>query len=548
MKTSRRWLLVGVTGALVAWAAGPVRAAESERPDIVIILADDMGYSDIGCYGGEIDTPNLNRLAANGLRFTQFYNTGRCCPTRASLLTGLHPHQTGIGHMTNPPERPNGFDTGLFGYRGFLNRHCVTIAEVLKQAGYHTLMAGKWHVGYFGKEKWPLARGFERYYGIISGGTNYFHPTPPRGLTLQDQPVEPEGPNYYITDAFTDYAIRFVREAAKDGRPFFLYLAYTSPHWPLQAPADVVAKYRGKYLIGWDRLRQQRYDRMIRMGLVDPKWELPPRDCRPWDSLSEQKKREMDFRMSIYAAQVDRMDWNIGRLLQTLRELGRLDNTLLLFLSDNGGCAEGGELGGGSPKDLGTDRGWVLSYGRCWAQVSNTPFRRYKHFVHEGGISTPLIVHWPRRIKDPGSFRRQPGYLPDIMATCVDVSGAEYPKTFHGNSIPPMEGKSLLPAILDNRPIQREAMFWEHEGNRAIRIGNWKLVARGRKGKWELYNLADDRSEMHDLAAKYPERVKEMSEKWLAWAKRCHVLPYPRPKKRPGKKPQRQQKAEPKKS
>lgn len=501
--------------------------SRAEKPNIIIIMTDDMGFSDIGCYGGEIETPNIDRLAADGIRFTQFYNTGRCCPTRASLLTGLHPHQTGIGHMTNTPGDPKSSDRGIFGYRGFLNRQCVTLAEVLKEADYHTLMSGKWHVGYHGKEKWPLQRGFDRYYGIISGAADYFHPKPPRGLTLGNKHIEPEEEDYYITDAFTDYGIRFVKEATqKDNNPFFLYLAYTAPHWPLHAKKKDIDKYRGKYMKGWDQLRKERYQRMIDMNIIDHKCGLASRDARLWKSLSEEKKREMDLRMAIYAAQIDCVDQNIGRLLKNLEELDELDNTLIMFLSDNGGCAEGGELGGGEASNLETTKGGLfLSYGRAWAHLSNTPFRRYKHWVHEGGMATPLVVHWLKHIKDKGTLQRQTGYLPDIMATCVDAADAEYPTRFHGNAIPQMEGESLVPAF-DNKPIEREKLVWEHEGNRAIRVDDWKLVAAGRDSKWELYNLKEDRAELHDLAEQEPKRVKEMKEVWEKWAMRCHVKPH----------------------
>ena len=498
--------------------------AKPTPPNIVIIMVDDMGYSDIGCYGGEIQTPNLDKLAANGLRFTQFYNSGRCCPTRASLLTGLHPHQAGIGHMTNTPAKAKSHDRGVSGYRGFLNRKCVTIAEVLKPKGYHTLMSGKWHVGYHGKHKWPLQRGFDRYYGIIAGASNFFRPEGRRGLTLGNEPVKPEG-DYYITDAFTDYAIQFAEEAdARDDRPFFLYLAYTAPHWPLHARKRDIDKYRGNYMDGgWDKVIRDRYQRMLDMGLIKKEWGKTPRDARAWTELSDEKKTELDLRMAIYAAQIDSVDQNIGRLIASLKKMGRFDNTLIFFLSDNGGCAEGGELGGGAKEDLESDRGYMLSYGRAWANASNTPFRRYKHHTHEGGIATPLIAHWPNGISAKGEFRRQPAFLPDLMATAVDATGASYPNKFHGDKIPPMQGVSLLPAFA-NKSLGNRPLYWEHERNRAIRIGDWKLVTEGDRD-WELYNLADDRSEANNLAATHPKLVKAMANQWEAWARRSLVIP-----------------------
>jgi arylsulfatase A-like enzyme len=519
--------LVGMALACIASAAHAAPPAPAPRPNIVLIMADDMGYSDIGCYGGEVETPALDALAAGGLRFTQFYNGARCCPTRAALLTGLHPHQTGIGWMTSDPEDPDGYDNGEFGYRGFLNRKCVTIAEVLKPAGYQTLMVGKWHVGYTNREYWPLQRGFDKYYGILAGAANYYRPEGGRGLTDgNEQLAAPEG-DYFLTDAFTERAVQFVEQADRN-QPFFLYLAYTSPHWPLQAPAETVAKYRGKYDAGWDELRRTRYARMQDMGLIRPEWKLPPRAARAWDRVEPAKQREMAQRMEIYAAQIDQMDQGIGRLVETLRTRGQLDNTLILFLSDNGGCAEGNDLGGGTAADLNQpDAPLFVTYGRCWANASNTPFRRFKHFNHEGGIATPLVAHWPAGIADRGALRAQPGYLPDLMATFVELAGAEYPAEAHGNAIPPLEGASLAGAFRDE-PAAERLMYWEHEGHRAVRRGPWKALSLTRDGPWELYNLDDDRPELNNLAAARPELAGELAKAWDEWSHRAHVQPYPK--------------------
>ena len=504
-----------------------------ERPNIILIMADDMGYSDIGCYGGEIQTPNLDHLAENGIRFTQFYNTARCCPTRASLMTGCYPHQVGIGHMTNTPTDFTQHDINIPGYRGFLNKNCVTIAEVLKEAGYTTLMTGKWHLGISSKEKWPLQRGFDKYYGIIPGACNYFNPVPPRGLTLGNETVMPEGDDYYTTDAFTDYAIQFITESQqKNKQPFFLYLAYNAPHWPLNAPQEDIDKYKGKYSEGWQKLRLERYKRMKKMGLIDPDWKLTNQDSRNWNSLSDEKKEEMDLRMAIYAAQVDRMDQNIGKLMDFLKVQNLLENTVIFFLSDNGACAEGGELGGGPADILETKQGYSLSYGRAWANASNTPFRKYKHWVHEGGIATPLIVHWPEGIpqKDQGIFIREYGFLPDIMATCIDIAETVYPEKYNGNKIIPMSGKSLLPVIQGQRkPIHDEPIFWEHEGNKAVRLGKYKLVQEWDKdlgNNWELYDLENDRTEMNDLAEEIPDKAQEMIEMYKEWAEQNNVMPW----------------------
>lgn len=507
-----------------------------QTPNMILIMSDDMGFSDLGCYGGEIQTPNLDRLASTGLRFTQFYNIARCCPTRASLMTGLYPHQTGIGHMTNSPENPTGDDLGLPAYRGVLNRNSVTIAEVLKEAGYATLMTGKWHLGMEDRELWPLQRGFDKYYGILAGACNYFKPEYPRGITQGNDTISVNAPEYYSTDAFTDHAIQFIQDSKTENpqKPFFLYLAYNAPHWPLHAPKEDIDKYRGRYKDGWQPIREERYKRMIDLGIIDSTWELSLQDSKEWDSLSDEQKAEMELRREIYAAQVDRMDQNIGRLVSYLEQHGLIDNTIIVFIDDNGACAEGGELGGGPASQLETREGYFLSYGKSWANASNTPFKRYKHWVHEGGISSPMIVHWPNGIpkNDEGSVIHQYGFLPDIMATFVDLAGASYPQKYNGNDIHPLQGKSLVPLLKgEDKPVHDEPIFWEHEGNKAVRLGKYKLVmAWNAKNpeKWELYNMETDRTEMHDLAEELPEKVAEMKQMWNEWAERIGVQPWAR--------------------
>lgn len=522
---------------LIALSQVNVATAQPESPDIVIIMADDMGFSDIGCYGGEIRTPNLDALATKGLRFTQFYNTARCCPTRASLLTGLYPHQAGVGHMMK--------DFGTPGYRGDLNEHSVTIAEVLREAGYSTYMSGKWHVTRFvdgPKHNWPIQRGFDEFFGTIHGAGSFFDPV---SLTRNNTPLESPSGDFYYTDAISENAAGFINEHAKSkpDQPFFLYVPYTAPHWPLHALDEDIARYRGRYDKGWDALREERLERMTALRIVDSKWSLTDRDPEvpAWDSAGH--KGWQARRMEIYAAQVDRMDQGIGQIVSALSENGRLDNTLIMFLADNGGCAE--EIGtnwngrhfpdrtrdgrpveiGNRPDQMPGPEETYQSYGVPWANASNTPFRLYKHFVHEGGISTPLIAHWPSRIEAMGELRTQLGHLVDLMATCVDVSGATYPSTTRsGQAISAMEGKSLVPAF-DGESISRDALFWEHEGNRAIRVANWKLVARGREGAWELYDLDSDRTETNNLANKLPGRVETMEELWNVWADRVHVYP-----------------------
>ena len=483
------------------------------RPNIVLIMADDMGFSDIGCYGSEIATPNLDRLAAGGVRFSQFYNTARCCPTRASLLTGLYPHQAGVGHMVE--------DRGFPAYQGYLNDRCVTIAEALRQARYKTLMTGKWHVG-GDRPHWPTDRGFDRYFGLVDGGGNYFMIDPTRHAALDDKPFTgPVGEKYYATDAYTDYALDFLQKDTDRKQPFFLYVAYTSPHWPLHAWPEDIAKYKGKYMTGWDELRKQRHRRLIEMGMVDSKWPLTPRDAKApaWDQVKD--KEERDLRMAVYAAQIDRMDQNIGRLLAKLKQIGAEDNTLILFLADNGGCAEAVDRGKpGAP--VGTKESFA-SYGLPWANASNTPFRLYKHWVHEGGIATPLVAYWPAVIKKGGAITNQTGHLIDLIATCLDVAGAEYPKTFNGRQIVPLEGKSLLPIFKGETRKGHEVICWEHEGNRAVRQGKWKLVSRNPED-WELYDLEADRTEMNNLAGSNPEKAKELAALYDAWAKKVGAL------------------------
>jgi len=524
--TRRRFLKTLGAGAF-ALAAPSLGTPDQVRPNIIIFLVDDMGFSDIGCYGGEIRTPNVDRLAANGLRFSQFYNTGRCCPTRASLLTGLHPHQAGIGHMTETPPMPSPLTNEP--YQGYLNDRCVTIAQLLRKAGYHTLMTGKWHLGYHRKECWPLQRGFDKYFGILSGASDYFKPTPPRGLTYMNESVEaPDG--FYTTDAFTDYACRFVEESVEtEDKPFFLYLAYNAPHWPLEAKTADLKKYEGKYKVGWHEISRRRLERQRAMGLVDPAWTPAPHEGPEWDSLSEKQKAILDLRMAAYAACIDSIDQNIGRLIRKLKSLNKYDDTIIFFLSDNGACQEGGILGSGNEEairnPMSTKGTSGPRCGRAWANASNTPFRLYKHFVHEGGMSTPLVVHWPAGIpKDKhGSFVEPFGYLPDLMPTCLELAGVSYPAQWEGRPIHPPAGKSLVSLIKGgDQPVHTEPIFWEHEGNRAMRDGKWKLVW-AKDGPWELFDMETDRTEMNNLFESILRRAADMQRTWESWARRTGV-------------------------
>ena len=519
-----RPLALAIAALSVCLLASPRVGAEQakplSRPNIVIVLVDDMGFSDIGCYGGEIDTPNIDRLAQGGLRFTQFYNAGRCCPTRASLLTGRHPHQVGIGHMTEPPGITLGFEGA---YQGYLNDQCVTIAQVLRRGAYHTLMAGKWHVGLSRKETWPLKRGFDRYYGCLSGACNYFKPGGDRGITLDNAPVQTDE-TFYATDTFTDYACKFILEASKeDDRPFFLYLAYNAPHWPLNSKWDEFMKYKGKYKDGWEALMQDRLVRQKAMGLVDDQIDAAPHVGPKWDSLTEKQRDNLDSIMAAYAGCIDSIDQNIGKLTRHLQRMGKLENTVIFFLSDNGACQEGGTLGKGSldmVKNPPLETVDGVRLGLAWANACNTPFRLYKHYVHEGGACTPMIASWPagipKRLK--GSFVREHAYLPDFMATCVELADAEYP-----TNVPPSEGVSIIPLLKgSDRPIHTGPIYWQHEGNAAVRWGKWKLVREYRK-PWELYDLDADRAEMHDLAKSSPEKTAEMVKLWTDWARKNDV-------------------------
>jgi arylsulfatase len=520
-------------------------AAESNepRPNVVIILIDDMGWSDLGCYGSEVPTPNIDRLAEEGVRFTQFYNTARCSPTRASLITGLYPHQAGMGFLDNLV-RP-----GSKGTQGRLRDDCVTMGEVLGDAGYFTIMNGKWHMGQqHGTPPWK--RGFQRNLNSAVGELYFKNQRGKKNVNLflngeaksWNDPIF--GEDWYGTDLITEWGLKFIDEARVEKKPFFLYLAHSALHFPLMVPPEDVARYRGKYLVGWDKLREERHKRQIEMGLVDSAWPLSPlpADVPPWDSLSEQDKDYFDHIMSVYAAMLDRLDQSVGTLVAGLKERGELDNTLIFVLADNGGNAELGPRGVLKGKNPG-GRGSTVFLGQNWATLANTPFRRYKHFTHEGGISTPLIVHWPKGISASrnGKLETQPGHLVDLMATLVDITNSQYPTQRNGHTIQPMEGVSLRPAF-SGEPLNREApIFWEHEGNRAIRQGKWKLVMKY-LGPWELYDIEADRTEQHDLIGQEPELAKNLIAEWEVWAKRADVDPWEGPERKDSGEPMPQAK------
>ena len=473
-------------------------AGAADRPNIVVILADDLGFADLGSYGSEIETPRIDSLAAGGLRFSAFYNTAKCHSSRVSLLTGLYCDQAGSESLS----------------RG------ATMAEVLGAAGYATAMSGKWHL-----DGQPTDFGFERYWGHLSGATNFFTGNDTFRLNGAPWPV-PEtlnGRPFYTTHAITDYAIDFMEEMAASEKPFFLYAAFNAPHYPLQAPEASVKKYDGRYDGGWDALREARHRRQIESGLLPAKWALSPRpDHVPaWDTLDAAERQWEADRMEVYAAMVDELDRGVGRLVDFLKEKGLLDNTLVLFMSDNGACpferTRGRHLKPWDPESY-----WT--YDASWAMAGNTPFRLYKQNQHEGGISSPLIAHWPAGLKTaPGAITDQPGHLIDIMATAVEVGGAAYPKQVGARTIDPLQGKSLLPVFQGATRTPHEQLYFRFGNDRALRMGPWKLVS-AKLGRWELYNLDEDRTEIHDLAAQQPERVAEMKARWFQFAEKVDRL------------------------
>ena len=523
-------------------------ADSTQRPNIIVILADDMGYSDIGCFGSEIRTPNLDSLGYNGLRFSQMYNSARCCPSRAALLTGLNPQQAGVGHMVA--------NLGVPEYQGYLRENCVTIAESLKASGYSTFMSGKWHVGgdydLSNPDSWtpgtpdhplPTQRGFDRYYGILTGAGNFYFPK-----TLMDQdtlvPLD-DLDDFYLTDAISDNAVKMVGEAANGDAPFFMYVGFTAPHWPLHALEEDIARYEGQYRRGWDYLRTSRHEELKSMGILDEKWDISPRDnsSHPWTTTSDRDWE--DIRMAVYAAQIDRLDQGVGRILDALRSRNMDGNTLIMFLSDNGGCAEflaedgslpqparyGGVNPDGTQVHVGNTPGLrpggpqtFMSYDLPWANASNTPFRRFKRWTHEGGISMPFIMSWPDRITESGIVH-SPAHLIDIMPTCLDAASTNHPAERAGQPTLPLEGESMLTAI-DNREWSREQpIFWEHEGSRAVRQGRWKLVSAIGE-RWELYDMEQDRTELNDLYNRNLSKAHELEGLYAQWAERCGVLPW----------------------
>ncbi len=490
------------TGTMVSQESGQ----SASRPNIVLIMCDDMGWSDIGCYGGEIPTPNIDRLAAEGLRFSQFYNNAKCTTTRASLITGLYPRRRGQ----------------------LLKENMVTIAEVLRPAGYRTGMSGKWHLGSKSPQR-PIDRGFEEYYGLMDGCCNFFDPAQPdpafkggrvRFFGHNDERITEFPESFYTTDAFSDHAVETIESFAATGDPFFLHVCYTAPHYPLHAKPEDIERHLGKYRLGWDELRRRRHARQVESGLIDARWQLPARDLEAPAWEDAEHKEWQDRRMAVYAAMIDSMDQGIGRILASLKKAGIERETLVMFLSDNGGCAE--KPGGEDPKRIPGPKEYYTTCGPGWAFAQNTPFRRYKTWMHEGGIATPMIARWPAVI-EAGSITRQVGHIIDFLPTFSELAGAGYPRERDGVAVLEVEGKSLTPIFEGRQRASHEELCWEFSGNRAIRQGDWKLCWDRKVKRWELYDLEADRTETVDLAAKNLERVARMSEAWFAWAARTEL-------------------------
>ncbi len=527
--TLRTWFLVLVATACAALLCMVSRAAPADdRPNIIVIMADDLGWSDVGCYGGEIPTPHIDSLAAQGLRFTQFYNNAVCGPTRASLLTGLYCQQ--VGHSGRRWNQPKDYSK------------CVLISEVLKQAGYRTMMVGKWQ----GRDL-AVDRGFDHFFGPnCQSKVSYFHEVVGNDFYLDNQRWHPPSDGFYLTDAFNDYANRFLTEALKDPRPFFLYVAHIAPHWPLHAPASYIAPHRQRYRTrGWDEWRSVRLQRQKELGLFPSQTELGPLDPRIGRWKNDRHKDWQGERMAVYAAQVSRIDVGVGQLLKTLEASDRADNTLILFLSDNGAAPDGGlqptrhgfgfsEKGEGNPfrRDgvairggSGPDRmpgppDTFAGYGLAWASCSNTPLRGTKLTAYEGGIRTPLIVRWPAVIRDRGRMAPQVGHVIDVMATCLDVAKHDYPTEFHGRKPLPLEGKSLVPILRGETRTPHEILAWDAPRNQALRQGDWKIVNRRHGQPWELYDLRTDPTERTNLASRFPQRVAQLAARFQAWQRR----------------------------
>jgi arylsulfatase len=505
-------------------------AQQHSKPNIILIMVDDMGFSDLGAYGSEIKTPNIDKLAFEGLRLKEFYNNSICAPTRASLITGQYAHKAGVGYFD--------VNLGLPAYQGYLNKESLTFGEVLKEAGYSTLLAGKWHVGN-DSSSWPNQRGFEKFYGVIGGGANYFDPEPmplggrqyPVVLLENNQRIKPAANSYYFTNEITSHAVKFIDEQSKTDKPFFLYLAYTAPHWPLQALPEDIAKYKGRYDIGWDSLHEERLARQKKLGLFNNGETIASRDADvpEWISLTWDEKQLWKAKMEVYAAMLDRVDQGIGSLLTKLKELKKDENTIIIFISDNGAPAEDvahtGRKAGRNSGPVGT-AGSFESQGKNWSYASNTPFRSFKANAYEGGISSPFIAWFPNKIK-AGGIAKGTAHLIDLAPTFYSLAGAKYPSNLNGIQTNALPGNDLTGLLFEGKELQRgKPIFWERAGNRAVRKGKWKLVSIYPSYQWELYNIEIDRGETENVAGKNLLVVDELSADYFEWAKQNNVVDY----------------------
>lgn len=548
------WIERTLSIALIAFGVATTAYAQaatqptSSRPNVLIVLVDDLGFSDLGSYGGELATPNLDALANEGLRYSQFYTSARCCPSRAALLTGLQPHRAGIGSFTTARPDPQRSPA----YTGHLLPDTVTLAEVLKSAGYSTWMVGKWHLGSPG----PIERGFDNYYGYKNYEAHSEGQWNPDLYVRLPESTSPElsipRNQFWVTDVFTDYSLEFLRQAraTPEKKPWFLYLAHSSPHFPLHAPKESIDRHMETYRRGWDVLRAERFERIKKLGLIDANASLPPRSLVPvdrddiangyagkpnpaWDELPADRREDLARRMATYAAMVEHVDTGVGKIVADLKANGEYDNTIILFMSDNGACYEWGPFGFDEASRRGvtrlhTDealanvgqRGTYHSGGSGWAMLSNTPLNLYKHFTHEGGLASPLVFHYPHGIQSPGRWVNDPSHLMDVVPTICELTGSPYPGDVGGRAVKAVDGVSLAPTLAGTSLAERSIPF-DHQGAWALRKGDWKLVRGKRTGEpqtWQLFNIANDRMEQHDLAAEHPDRVKAMADEWLKWA------------------------------
>lgn len=492
-------------------------AQEEQRPNFIVILVDDMGYSDLGCYGSEIKTPHIDHLRKQGMLFSQFYANSRSCPTRASLLTGLYPSRAGMGEMTE--------NIGVPEYQGFLNKECLTLGEAMKANGYATYLSGKWHVG-DADGQWPYDRGFERSFTFLGGATDYYEP---ENMAIDHQQIQIKDSSFYLTTAISDYAVRFIREQEKSEKPMMMYVAYNTPHWPLQAPYERIRKHLAYYQRGWDQIREERFKRMRQKRVISAQTKLTPLhpNVPAWNNYPKEEQQKWCIKMATYASMIEMVDDGIGQIIKELKRQKKLDNTFILFLSDNGACPHPMNKPVKYPNNKMWERGTSTYYDFPGANVSSTPFSFFKRWSHEGGICVPCIAFYPKMIK-AGSQCNVPAHVIDVLPTLLDLGKGHYPSTYEGRKIQPLDGVTMRPLLLDPTTTIHDVIGWEHSGNRGIRKGDWKLVYNFDKGakRWELYNIAQDRTELNNLSTKYPEKVQELAQEYEKWSRQNRVIEF----------------------